>query len=271
MEGKSVSIPILIYHDLGSKFAPQGIKKDPYLLAESDFEEQMNYLHSQGYCVISLSNLVAWISGEVNLPVKSVVITFDDGHESHYTVAYLILRKYDFTATFFLIAQSIGFPGMLSLEQIKEMSDNDVSIQSHTLNHPYLIQLGREEIEKELRESKTILEELVGKPVDFLAIPGGLYNNIVIKLATETGYRAVLTSDIGLNQASSDLYRLKRISVNQGITLSEFASLLQGRGLGRKRFTQSLRNALKRILGIERYIYLKRRWFRLKEITIAKE
>lgn len=262
---KIMQVPMLMYHRLVPEAALQCVQgRDPYLLTESSFEEQLAYLSSKGYSTISLSDFIAHANGKDVPPQKPVIITFDDGNESDYTLAYPILRKYGFTATFFVVVDSISSPWMLTEEQIKEMSCNGMSIQSHTLTHSYLTNLSREQIEEELSKSKAVLESMTGAPVHFLSIPHGMYDNAVKKVAKETGYLAVVTSSLGINNTKRDLYSLKRIDVRRGISLSQFALCLQGQGMFWRKFMQLLKNMLKRILRIENYASLRRKLLQLK-------
>lgn len=262
---KTVEVPVLAYHRLTPRLASPSVEsRDPYLLAESSFREQIQYLHTKGYHSLSLTDFVAHVTGQAVLPRKPVIITFDDGYESEYSLAYPILRNYGFTATFFVVVGWIGRLGMLSWDQIEEMSRNGMAIDSHTLSHPYLTELSREQIKVELSESKAILEGKMGKPVAFLGIPGGMYNNLVKEVAQETGYMAVVTSSLGTNNCRSDLYSLNRIAIKSGTTLSQFARYLEGQGMFWAKSMQFLTNILKAILGIENYGSIRRKLLRLK-------
>jgi peptidoglycan/xylan/chitin deacetylase (PgdA/CDA1 family) len=223
----------------------------------------MGYLHTQGYSPISLNDLVAHMNGRGTLPEKPVIITFDDGDASHYFIAYPILMKYGFTGTFFVTVGALDSPGSLSLMQLKQMHQDGVSIESHTLTHPYLTQLSKYQLQRELRESKVILEEKLNSAVNFIAIPGGIYDNKVIAMVKEAGYIGAATSDLGINDVRSDLCRLKRISIHQGTQLSRFADLLNGRGLMRRKSRQVMLTIMKKTLGITNYERSKRSLLRL--------
>lgn len=253
-------VPILMYHRLASGDTSEGVqRRDPYLLAESAFEEQMQYLYRSGYSTMPLSDFVSYVNGKTVLPQKPVIITFDDGNRSDYVTAYPILRRFGFAATFFVTVGSVGSPESLSVEQIRDMSHSGMATESHSLTHPYLTKLNREGIERELGESKEILESKTGKAVHFLSIPNGTYNDTVKRVAKELGYLAILTSDLGINNAKSDLYSLRRIAIKNGISLPHFASLLKGQSMLRERCMQSLRDTVKITLGIENYVLIRRR------------
>jgi len=257
-----MKVPILMYHKLDPSISPQSGRRErwrnPFVLSEQDFGQQMGYLRSQGYSSISLSDFAAYLNGQSTLPEKAVIITFDDGDASHYTIAHTILMKYGFIATFFVTVGTLDQPGSLSQAQLKQMRKDGMAIESHTLTHPFLTQLGKDELMRELVESKVVLEEKINGAVRFIAIPGGIYNNRVMAMVKEAGYTGAVTSDLGINQDGSDLYRLKRIGIHQGTSLSDFANLLNGRGLLVRRSRQVVLTTLRRTLGLRTYERLKK-------------
>ena len=89
---------------------------------------------------------------------KSLVITFDDGHISSYSVAFPILCNYKFKATFFIITERIGEKEYLSWRQIREMNKYRMEIGSHTVTHPILTELSTEKIKFELSIQKKWLK-----------------------------------------------------------------------------------------------------------------
>lgn len=257
MLSTETKVPILMYHKLVHTQSIQRrvsrLRRDHYVIPREEFQEQMHYLKSQGYSTISLGDLAKCVNQQGILPQKSVIITFDDGDESHYSIAYPILSSYQFTATFFVIANSLGNPGSLSLPQIHEMVKQGMSIQSHTLSHTYLTYLNEHEIEREFKMSKAVLEEKLNRPINFVAIPRGIYNKKVISIARQTGYKGVVTSDLGINNFCSDLYRLKRICIYPGTSLKTFANLLEGRGMLARKSVRIVLHTLRRALGIKNY------------------
>jgi peptidoglycan/xylan/chitin deacetylase (PgdA/CDA1 family) len=253
-------VPILMYHWFAAQTAPGRPRKgNPYRLCQCAFEEQMQHLASQCYRAISLDDFVAHATAGAILPSKPVIITLDDGLESAYRVAYPILEKYGFTGTFFVATSSIGSPGVMTLKQLAEMSQHGMAIQSHSLTHRRLAELSPAQIAVELSESKVVLETRLGRPVRFLAIPNGAYDGRVKRIAKETGYAAVVTSDLGTNDARADLYSLKRIPIKSGVTLSRFAQYLRGRGMFWEESERLCVNWLKRSTGIRTFAAMKKR------------
>lgn len=110
-------------------------------------------------------------------------------------------------------------PTMLSWEQVEEMFQNNISFGSHTKSHAILMQVSENEIVKELRESKNIIENKLGKPVYFVAYPNGNYDDRVVKIVKESGYLAGFNCIPGINYSYKSLLELKRKHVREDITL----------------------------------------------------
>jgi peptidoglycan/xylan/chitin deacetylase (PgdA/CDA1 family) len=196
------------------------------------FDKQMKYLHSKGFRTIPLKKLIELLKTKSKIPKKVFVITFDDGYENNYTRAFPILKKYDFTATVFLNAGTIGkFYGYprspfkdkhLSAEQIAEMSAY-LDFGSHSLTHPELTELSSDEIFKELRSSKDIIEKITGKPVDTFCYPFGDYDKSVVDTVKKM-YAGACTTNPGLINNNTDPYTLPRFNFKEikAMSLKDF-------------------------------------------------
>lgn len=204
------------------------IKDDPWPHLRpakvADFENQMQYL-SKMYNPISLERIAQCIQNGTSLPPKAVAVTFDDGYQDNYKNAYPIIKKYNIPATIFLTTGFIGtgkIPAwdkayytsekalMLSWDQIREMCDNGISFGSHTLTHPFITSIPRKQVQKEVRLSKDIIEQQIGKPVTIFAYPGGDFNSETKEVVREAGYHAAVSTIPGHNNLHDDVYALKR-------------------------------------------------------------
>jgi peptidoglycan/xylan/chitin deacetylase (PgdA/CDA1 family) len=124
-------------------------------------------------------------------------LTFDDGLLDAYEHAFPLLERFGMKATFFPIAGAIGRRtdsdvfGPLrhaSAEHLREIAARGHEIGSHSLTHADLTFLDREELERELRDSKRILEDILGHAVTSLSFPYGGWNDRVWQVARELGY-----------------------------------------------------------------------------------
>ena len=104
--------------------------------------------------------------------------------------------------------------------QIKEMAPF-VNMQSHTLFHPILPKCKINDAKVEIGDSKKLLEEKYNLKINSISYPNGDYSMRDIKLSKDAGYECGITVDFGFNNFNADLFRLKRISVNDTRDLNE--------------------------------------------------
>ena len=185
---KSASCIVLLYHRFEEK------PRNDLEITPTEFESEMKQLKDAGFTVIPMQDFIAWRKGEKNIPSKSCIITIDDGYISGYDVAWPILKKYGYPFTMFIYIDYIGTGGKsISWDQLAEMRDAGVDIESHTYSHSHLDSPGfgvdkttRARVEKDLQtlghdgwlhkeivDSKKVLEQQLGIKVDAFAYPYG--------------------------------------------------------------------------------------------------
>ena len=149
-----------------------------------------------------------------------VVFTFDDGYESHYKVAEILLEK-GIKGIFFVVTGNLNTPTHLTHSQVAEIHSMGHTIASHSHTHSMFSMLNNNDVEHELIISKKILEEIIQNDVEDFAFPGGKYKQHQVKLAKALGYRRVYTSDEGYANKQS----IKRMHVRQS-TKNEYSSII---------------------------------------------
>ena len=115
----------------------------------------------------------------------------------------------------------------LTKKEIEEMAPL-VNFQSHTLFHPFLPRCTPEEAEKEIAGSKLLLEQEYGLTINAFSYPNGDYSQKDIELCKKAGYLCALTLIAGYNTLDTDLFQLKRVSVNDTENLYELAVKTSG-------------------------------------------
>ena len=218
-------ILVLNYHQIQNKSTSLSIPL-------ADFDAQMNYLSSHGYVSITPDELYSGLNGELELPKKPVLITFDDGYADNYTNAFPILKYYGMRATIFVIPAFVGvYSNYLTWDEIREMADNGITIESHTMHHYKLEELPDDAIRSELLNSKQILEENLGYEVNFLAYPTGTYNLHIAGIAKEVGYKGAFTIKYGNVDLGSNFYALERVPIfnSAGHTMKDFYERIEYR------------------------------------------
>ena len=193
-------VTVLGYHRLCAE-----VRRPDTEITPKDFEAQMQQVKDSGATVISLDDFLAWRRGEKNIPRRSVIITFDDGWNSTYDLAWPILKKFGYPFTLFVYTDYIkGGPksggGSLSWEQLAELRDAGASIQSHSISHRDLRgrrRAGTREYEEwlwqEVLGSMKLLERELGISVKAFALPYGLRDDHVTEAARLAGYEAIFT------------------------------------------------------------------------------
>ena len=244
------NVLILNYHSLDVGKTSAEYHVDPvYSVTKHDFEQQMALIKELKIPVVSLAEVVAHVRKRQRWHRHVVCITFDDGFLTDYEVAFPILQKYNFPATFFITIQNQTSKERWA--QWKEMAAAGFSLGSHTVSHPYLSELPETEMRRELQESKQIIETETGANVTLLAPPYGRYNRKLINIAQEIGYEALLTTNVGVNRYNSDLFELKRWTVRRTTSLTSFRRMIlrNRRELRLKQMRSRSLNLGKKVLG----------------------
>lgn len=247
MDRDSAFVPILNYHGL-SKGKPSSANGALYTLEEAQFQSQMAYLADHRHAVVSLEAVRRWFSGEP-VPKKPVVITFDDGLASDDLIALPILKRYGFTATFFVNPGTLDTENHLTAEGVKRLSDAGMEIGSHGFDHIFLTRLDEGKLDDQLIRSKKRLEGILKKEISFFSIPRGRYNRRILTAIQEAGYRLALTSDVGGNTPKADPFRLRRWALKGSYTLDDFISIVEGRPKRHLRMEHLLKRSAYGLLG----------------------
>lgn len=162
---------VLMYHEVHAtqeRFRAQKKAGRAYSVLLEQFERQMAFLAREKYTTISLDQFLDGKSCD-----RSVVITFDDGHESNLKVATPILRRYGFRAEFFVTVDFVGKPRFMSWEQLRELRSSGMSVQSHGLYHQPMTYVPEDQLAAELRLARERIQDVTNAPVKYFAIPGG--------------------------------------------------------------------------------------------------
>lgn len=102
---------------------------------------------------------------------------------------------------------------LMSWDQIIELKAAGAAIGSHGLGHLDLTRLTDLELERELKESKRLIEEKINSPVQRLAYPFGYFNRRVIEAAKAAGYKEAYTTCDSVLQGCGNPFRKRRIEI----------------------------------------------------------
>lgn len=139
-------------------------------------------------------------------------VTFDDAYRSVAT-ALPILERLRIPATVFActdlaadgaaldIAELAGSPReqlrTLDWAALAELAEQRIEIGSHTRTHAHLTRCSDAELDRELRESRTVIEDSLGRACRFLAYPFGEHDARVRAAARRAGYEGAFALGFG--------------------------------------------------------------------------
>ncbi|WP_313469046.1 polysaccharide deacetylase family protein [Carnobacterium sp.] len=203
-----------------------------------DFKAQMNYLKSEEYHTLTLQEIKDFYEKGVELPEKSVLLTFDDAFQSVYKYAYPILKDYGFHAICFVVLGWLSQETqpfdpnrsiVMSKQELKKMQDV-FECANHTTRLHMRHKDGTTEMQitslQELKEDLAECGEYVDVP-DVFAYPFGIYQPSDVKRLAESGIHYAFTTLPGVNIKETPLLELRRDTVTLGCTMEEFKTIVE--------------------------------------------
>ncbi|MCA9397575.1 polysaccharide deacetylase family protein [candidate division WWE3 bacterium] len=141
-------------------------------------------------------------------PYSIITTSWDDGHIFDIQLAEL-LKKYQIPATFYISPRNQEWSKnkLLTEAQVFELA-KEFEIGAHTMTHPELTKVPLEEAKKEIEESKTFLETILGKEVPMFCYPRGLFNNSIKNLTKDAGFKGARTTQAFRTSWPEDLFEI---------------------------------------------------------------
>ena len=224
----ATKIPIITFHRL----VPSDIKESKYkenvwVGSVDIFESMMKYIYDNRYKTISTDELYRSLNNEIDLPRKSVMITFDDGFYEDYYLVYPILKKYNLKAVSFVVGSRIkeitddydkNNTGYIGLDKINEIRNDypNFEIESHSYNLHYYTKDKKHAIKSKNREE--LIDDINNNSkynFNVMAYPFGDYNNIIKDVLKESGYKmAFRFTPSRYATKDCDIYEVPRIKID---------------------------------------------------------
>lgn len=251
------SFTVLCYHRFLVKPDEKGDwAQTQYQMPLEEFKWQMQYLKDNGFTPISVQQLKEyWFQGKP-LPLKPVLISFDDGFRTVYTDAYPVIQQFHFPSVFFIYTKFIEYGenaakrisegkekqhivkkkiAALTVDDFKQMEKGGMDLEAHTANH---LNLGleaekqtAEAFEKTLRfeltEPVTFLQTRFNLKPDLLAYPYGVYNPQILEETAKAGYTLAFTVNPGPNDRTVPPLKLKRNLILYPIKREAFIAIFE--------------------------------------------
>ena len=225
----SSDLLVLCYHAVSERW-PADLSITP-----ENLEAQLDLLANRGYRGVTFTDAVKGAPEG-----KAVAVTFDDAYRSVLELGEPILARLGWPATVFVPTDFAGterpmsWPGIdhwaggefdrelvpMSWEELDGLAARGWEIGSHTCSHPHLTELEDAVLEDELRRSKSVCEERLGRACESIAYPYGDHDARVVEVARRAGYRTAGTLPSRMD--ARDPLRWPRVGVYYGDDLRRF-------------------------------------------------
>ncbi len=205
---------ILYYHDIHSNAEDKcSAMSTPITL----FTNHLMLIKSLGFEVVR----------EITQPYNQIQITFDDGFRGLYTHREL-LKAENIFPTIFVISSQVGRSNYLTWEELGELKNRGLNIQSHTHTHRDLNTLNKDELYEELHTSKQLLELNLEGEINEICFPKGLFTDLVLEMCERVGYKKWYSCIPGNHEEYSMHKQLKFRNLVQFAESADFRNILLG-------------------------------------------
>ncbi|MGQ0505142.1 MAG: polysaccharide deacetylase family protein [Myxococcaceae bacterium] len=99
---------------------------------------------------------------------------------------------------------------VMDWDEVRTMAKSGIEFGAHTLDHSVLTLEDRTSVDRQLGESKRIIEESLGSPVRDFAYCNGWYSDQVVEALVANGFRSAVTTEDYPNRIGGDPFTLKR-------------------------------------------------------------
>lgn len=245
---QSVRIPIIMYHQLSTRSNNLG----RYILSLSQLESDLKYIRENGYTTVNVADLIEYVSGSGKLPEKPIMLTFDDGYETGYTMLYPLLKKYGMCAVVSVIGSLTDlytqiddhndYYSYLTWDEIRTLSQTpEIEIQNHSYDMHYaesgkrkgIARLSGESDEayynalyNDIGKMQLLLMKKAGCTATAMAYPFGSYSKGTVDICKRLGFKCSFTCEEKINTITKynadSLFNLGRYNRPSGKTSSGF-------------------------------------------------
>jgi len=206
-----IKVPVFLYHYV--EYVKDDPKKENFATPPSVLKAQIETLKIAGYTFITPDDLVNDFLGEITLPEKIIILSFDDGYMDFYTDVFPILKKEKVKAITYIVPNFLNRANYMSTFQIKEIARSPfIEIGAHTMNHIWLKDIKKETAQYEIVQSRKILQEMLGAPINSFAYPYGALDRQTMNIVKDAGYTNAVSTIPGIMQTKQNkffLYRLR--------------------------------------------------------------
>lgn len=210
--------------------------RDKIAISEEAFEAQMDYLRARDYSALSLGQAIDILDGKREAPLRSVLLTFDDGYRDNVQVALPLMQKYGMRATLFVISAYVGKTNRwnpkacydaqhMTWHEMRFWLESGCDIGGHSHRHLCMTRLSAEEVLQTVRLNKHLLQRRLGITPRAFAYPYGGFNPAVQDVMRQH-YELAFAVEDGSWDAPRERYAINRMVVYPKWNLADFAKQL---------------------------------------------
>lgn len=221
--GHTDGLGVLNYHYVVSATDENGERSEcqqSICITDTMFDSHIKYLKDNGFYAVSMRDLELFIDGKIQLPEKSVSLTFDDGWYVARTIS--ILEKYQMLGTLFLIG-SLASPDGYASEYLE--------IHSHTwdmhkigdcpasVGRGGILCLDENTILEDLKKSRESLNNTT-----YFCYPFYDYNDRAIQLLQQAGFTMAFAGELkdSTVRVGQDKFKIPRYVIINTTTMEQF-------------------------------------------------
>jgi peptidoglycan/xylan/chitin deacetylase (PgdA/CDA1 family) len=223
-EATPQKIKVLVYHRVVND---DGLGREyPWICVHArEFRNQLELLDRWGFTAVTFDDIRLCLEGQLDLPRRPVVLTFDDGYLDTYENAFPLLCEYGMRAVVFALGdnriktsewcRSIGTPvaALMGGQQLVELHAAGFEIGSQSMTHANLTTLPGGEAWEEISRSRILLEILLDSPVLSFSYPYGLANGTTKRMVADAGYSIACGISTGPARFGREKYDIRRIAI----------------------------------------------------------
>jgi len=225
-------VKVLMYHRIVSDKSLPGSHWT--CVSAKEFRSQLEALEKWGFTTVTFDDCRLFLKGELNLPRKPVVLTFDDGYRDTYRYALPALQEFGMKAVVFVLGERrirtnawdkcLGIHGapLMKEVEIKELRGAGFEIGSHTMHHARLTEVSEHDAWKEISVSKIQLEDMLGASVPSFSYPYGAVNQMLKQLVKAAGYDIACSVVSGPAVFNKDVFEIRRTTILNTTNIAEF-------------------------------------------------
>lgn len=222
---KTNGLAICMYHYVYDEADPPDDLNNNYIEVHA-LEEEIKYLVENDYYFPTWEEVRQYVEGDLLLPEKSVVLTFDDGAKSFLDLGIPVFEKYQVPATSFLITSKEGE------NKVREYQSDHVTFQSHSDNmHRAGGNIGHGGIFTAMSHDDAVTDlkksiEICGHG-DAFAYPYGDYTDDCRTAVQDAGFTCAVTTENRRAEVGDDPLLLPRVRMSLGQSLESFIALVE--------------------------------------------